>query len=295
MRSRILALAALLLWPLPAQAADEPTRLAASTDWVVDYADERCSLHRGFGEGEHSVNLRIDWFGPRPEHRVLLVGSAVPKSASARGEIAVRLTPDAEPRPGYTINGTFLDQPAVSFNLTFLPFDPAQASRRMSAAEQMQFQAVPRMPQPEFEKEVRTLEVQFAEGTVIELELGRISRPLEVLRACMDNLVRVWGLDPAVQGSLSRNAVAKPSTVRRLQREYPSDMLAGGMNAFVPVRVMVAADGSVSECVVQSEGIEESFRDAVCDGLARGYEPALDASGNPVASVFPTSVVYMVQ
>jgi hypothetical protein len=279
----------------PAQGVGEPNRLPARTEWVVDYAEERCSLHRGFGEGESSVNLRIDWFGPKPEHRVLLVGPGVPKLTSASDEIALRLTPDPELRPGYTINGTFLDQPAVSFNLAFLPFDPAQAWNRMSAAEQMRFQAVPRPPQPEFENAVRTLEVRFAEGAAIELALGRMGKPLEALRACMDNLVKHWGLDPAVQASLSRNAVAKPATVRRVQRDYPSDMLAAGMSAFVPVRVMVDAQGSVSQCVVQSEGIEESFADAVCDGLARGYEPALDANGNPVASVFPTSVVYMLE
>ena len=67
------------------------------------------------------------------------------------------------------------------------------------------------------------------------------------------------------------------------------------MNAFVPVRVMVDAEGDVSDCVVQSEGIDEAFTDAVCDGLARGYEPALDAHGSPVASVFPTSVIYLMQ
>ena len=296
MRSRAPILALLFALPMaPALAAEEPTRLAARTEWVVDYADERCSLHRGFGEGEHSVNLRIDWFGPKPEHRVLLVGPGVPKFRSAMGEVAYRLTPDTELRPGTAINGTFLDEPAISFTLTFLPFDPEHAGSRMSAAEQMRFQAVPRPPQPAFEREVRTLEVRFADATAIELALGRMGKPLEALRACMDNLVKLWGLDPAVQNALSRNAVAKPSTVRRLQREYPSDMAAAGMNAFVPVRVMVDAAGSVKECVVQSGGIENSFADAVCDGLARGYEPALDADGNPVASVFPTSVVYTME
>ena len=123
-----LAAAAVLGLPLgPARAADEPLTLSARTEWVVDYASERCSLHRGFGEGENSVNLRIDWFGPGAEHRILLVGPAVPKFTAARGELAFRLTPDTELRPGYTINGPFLDQPAVSFGSTFLPHDPREA------------------------------------------------------------------------------------------------------------------------------------------------------------------------
>jgi hypothetical protein len=109
----------------------------------------------------------------------------------------------------------------------------------------------------------------------------------------MDNLQSSWGLDPAQQNALTRLTVPKPSTVRRVQRRYPSSMVVSGTNAFVPVRVMVDAAGKATQCVVQSAGIDEAFRDAVCDGLAKGYEPARDAGGNPVASVFSTSVIYM--
>jgi hypothetical protein len=293
---RIVAGVGLLVWPLvPAKADDEAVRLAARTEWVVDYADERCSLHRGFGEGDASVNLRIDWYGPRPGHRIMLVGPGVPKFGTAWNDLGFRLTPDAELRPAGGINGTFLDQPAVSFGATFLPYDPAHDFERMTVAEQMEFAAVPRPPEPEFERQVRSLEVRFANGDAILLALGSMARPLEALRACMTNLQSVWGLDPAEQDTLSRNAVPKPSTVRRVQRYYPSAMASRGLNAFVPVRVMVDAQGKVTECVVQSEGIDEVFADAVCGGLARGYEPALDAGGRPVASVYPTSVFYILQ
>lgn len=291
---RIIAAAALLATPLlPVRAEDEPLRLAPRTEWVVDYANERCSLHRGFGESDASVNLRIDWFGPRPGHRIMLVGPAVPKFGTAWSDLGYRLTPDTELRPEGGINGTFLDQPAVSFGATFLPYDPDQDWDRMTVVEQMRSAAVPKPPQPEFERQVRTLEVRFANGKVIQLALGGMGKPLEALRTCMDNLESSWGLDPTVQGNLSRNAVPKPSTVRRVQRRYPAAMAQRGMNAFVPVRVMVDASGDVTDCVVQSEGIDEEFTDAVCDGLARGYEPALDAGGKPVASVYPTSVIYM--
>jgi hypothetical protein len=67
-----------------------------------------------------------------------------------------------------------------------------------------------------------------------------------------------------------------------------------GTNAFVPVRVMVNAAGRATQCVVQIEGIDEEFQDAVCDGLAHGYEPALDADGKPVASIYQTSVYYLI-
>jgi hypothetical protein len=79
-----------------------------------------------------------------------------------------------------------------------------------------------------------------------------------------------------------------------VQRDYPSTMLMTGTNAYVPVRVMVDAEGRTTDCVIQIEQVEEAFKDAICSNLARGYEPALDAKGRPVASVYRTSVFYLV-
>lgn len=293
---RVVAAAALAVLALqPAWAADETLRLEPSSEWVLDYADERCSLHRRFGEADDSINLRIDWFGPLPTHRILLVGPAVPHARMPTSDLAFRFTPDPGMRPTTGINGTFLDQPAVSFGTSFLPYDPEETGERKSKIEDIRDSAVPKPADAEFERNARSLEVTFENGDGVLLELGSMAKPLAALRTCMDNLQSVWGLDPAVQAHLSRRAVPKPSTVRRVQRRYPPRMAMGGINAFVPVRVMVDARGEVTDCVVQSEGIEEAFTDAVCDGLARGYEPALDVDGNPVASVFPTSVIYLIQ
>jgi hypothetical protein len=93
---RIALLGALLMMPVAADAADEPLRLAPRTEWVLDYADERCSLHRGFGEAENVLNLRIDWFGPRSTYRFLVVGSAVPRIDRPFSELRHRYTPDNE-------------------------------------------------------------------------------------------------------------------------------------------------------------------------------------------------------
>lgn len=66
------------------------------------------------------------------------------------------------------------------------------------------------------------------------------------------------------------------------------------MHAYVPVRVTVDANGDVTECVVQLEQVMDEFKKAVCDGLTRGYDPALDSEGKPVASMSRTSVIYAV-
>ena len=81
--------------------------------------------------------------------------------------------------------------------------------------------------------------------------------------------------------------------MRRVQRRYPQTMWLSGTNAFVPVRVMVSAEGRATACVVQMPEIDQAFKDAVCEGLESAYEPALDAEGRAVASVYRTSVFYL--
>ena len=284
--------AGLMASPALAQSSAAPVRLEPRTEWVLDYSQERCSLHSGFGDGENSLNLRIDWFGPGPYYRFLVVGQAVPKLAGATSTLRYRFTADTEHREGMSNKGTFLELPALSFSGTFLPHE-LELSRAADSVEHGKPSGTPIAPQPEFEKQIRTLELRFADRSEVVLALGSMAKPLEAMRGCMDNLVTVWGLDPAVQNSLTRRAVPKRSTIRRVQGWFPFTELARGTNAFVPVRVMVDSSGRVTDCIVQSEGVDESFTNAVCKGLARGYEPALDADGHPVASVYSNSVIYL--
>lgn len=289
---RWLLLFACLLAPQLAH-AEEPLRLAPTTDWLLDYAEERCTLHRGFGERDNALTLRIDWYGPRSSSRVLLIGASVPELSQVMTRLTHRFTPDSQDRESSGLNGHAGDLPAVSFSTRFLPYDQVLDEESRSYTEALERAAAIRPPQPDFERQVRSLEIKFANGKAIDLALGSMAQPLAAVRSCLDNLETAWGLDPAQQASLTRLAVPKVSTVRRVQSRYPARMVRAGTNAFVPVRLMIDAKGKPSDCVVQAEVIDEEFKDAVCDGLAKGYEPALDAQGNPVASVYHTSVIYM--
>jgi hypothetical protein len=54
---------ALPLAAASAATAQETLALGPSSDWILDYADERCMLFRVFGEGREEVRLRIDSYG----------------------------------------------------------------------------------------------------------------------------------------------------------------------------------------------------------------------------------------
>lgn len=278
----------------PASAADEPAlALEPTTDWVLDYAEERCSFYRAFGDGEDALTLRIDSFGPGADVRFLVIGPAIPEFGQPTDDLAYRLTPDEGERETMGLNGKVEDLPAISFTANFSPYVDPETYRRMRDDERRELDRSPKMPAPEFEARVNSIEMKFRDGRRVRLALGRMARPLAALRQCVDNLQQSWGLDPAVQASLSRIAVPKPSTVRRVQRRYPQTMWLSGTNAFVPVRVMVSAEGRATACVVQMPEIDQAFKDAVCEGLESAYEPALDAEGRAVASVYRTSVFYL--
>lgn len=289
-----IAAAICLALPAAAGAEEPPSPSKPSTPWVLDYAEERCSLNRTFGEGDDWIGLRLDNFGSWRDYRVLVIGKAVPKSRRPTLEFTYRLTPDAEHRGGSAIGGTANELPAVSFSISFAPHDPSVDPSKMSIEESLTLAAAPKPPHPEFDKLVNSIELQFGNGKTIELALGSMAKPLEAMRTCVENLQTRWGLDAATQKDLSRRAVARPGTVRRVQRSYPTTMVATGTSAYVPVRIMVDAQGRSTACVVQLEGVEGVFKDAVCDGLAKGFEPALDRAGTPVASIYQTSVVYLI-
>lgn len=273
----------------------EPRTLAPTSKWVLGYYDERCSLSRDFGSGDASVRLQLDSFGAWASFRLTVSGKAVPKSHSPTGKGSYRFTGDPDDREETLLQGTNDKDllPAVTFGVTFLPFAERQRWDKMSDKEKRE-QLPHQQPWADYEHTVDTIRVAFGRGAPVELNVGRMDVPLKEMRKCVDELYKTWGLDPAQQMALTRFASPLPSAVRRTQEDYPSRQRMNGISAFVPVRLLVSADGNASSCVVQS-AVDQDFKAAVCSHLAGKYEPALDAKGNPIASMYYTSVLYLMQ
>ncbi len=304
-RAASLVSAALLLQAGPVHAADDPRVLAPVSDWTLDFADERCSLIREFADGDDTIRLQIDSFGPRPGYRVMLSGDLVPGSDAARmTELRVGYSADTRARERLTMFvGRFGDKNAVVFGRGFLPeggSDDAGGSARA------------------FERSVTHVTLDFKLRDPLRLDTGSMAAPFAAMERCVDDLLASWGIDPAVHRALARPpsmAVRTgPSerafrtnehggervfelierageTVAEPGRPGPADRRAQAFarNAYysgnlVPVRVMIDASGQPTACVVQVANISEAFRRSACESLAGPYEPALDAAGQPVAS-----------
>jgi hypothetical protein len=269
--------------------------LEPASQWILDYGDERCSLMRDFGSGNDSLRMQLDSYGRWNSFRMLLVGKAVPSSSRPTGEARFSYSADVQQREKtFAILGASDKLPAVSFGLGFTPYVLPSAVEALPEEERTRLSQQMSRPHPEFDRQIETITVEFHRGTPVELKVGNMEQPLAALRACVDDLHKSWGIDPELQKSLSRTAEPLPSTVKRVQREYPAAPMVKGVSAVVPVRLLIDATGRARSCVVQITSVDEPFKEAVCENLAADFEPALDPHGMPVESMYNTSVFYLV-
>ncbi|KRA81492.1 hypothetical protein [Altererythrobacter sp. Root672] len=270
----------------------EPLILQPTSEWVLDYAPERCTLLREYGENDQKLKLRVDSFGSWVSFRVTVSGKLVPKSFGPVGDLSVRLTHDERERARRAFFGKAGSQPAAFFGLDFVPLEWLKYDEGAEERTLPDYLSDPALK--EFERNTTDMLIEFASGKKVDLRFSEMSRPLKALRDCIDNLHQAWGLDPDREKLLSKRARPTDQTVKAMQRHFPNDMVWSGRNGYIPVRIMVDAQGNGSDCVVQTDKVEESFREAVCEGLSKTFEPALDQSGTPVASVFRTAVIYLI-
>lgn len=190
------------------------------------------------------------------------------------------------------LNGKADKLPSLSFGIAFAPYEPDPDDGGLSLAESLMEDAALHQPSPEFERQVRSLTIEFTPRNRVQLDLGEMTAPLAAVRECIDDLKAHWGLDPEQERTLSRRPSPDHSSVERLRRAYPPMMAMDGQNALVPVRIMVDATGLATHCVVQMPLVQTVFQEAVCDRLAQRFSPALDKDGQPVASVYWVTVIF---
>jgi len=294
-------LASAVAWmPMAAIQAATETRSPVyepSSQWVLDYAEERCTLARNFGSGDEVILLRIDSFGSEAGFRLTLAGKGVPQPGVPAVVGSYRLTGDPENRHAGVFLGTLGENklPAASLAISFLPYAEIANGQRMSAVDKQAYLLRRNRPEPAFDATVDSIRIGFGnKNPSVELHVGNMAKPLEAMQACIADLYKSWGMDPQVERSLSRLAEPLPSTLKHVERNYPDEALMRGLNAIVPVRLLIDANGEAKTCVVQSPEAPAEFKQAVCDNLSGKFAPALDAAGKPVASMYNTTVQYLV-
>jgi hypothetical protein len=146
-------------------------------------------------------------------------------------------------------------------------------------------------------KRVEALAVSGLFEPDLLLRTGSLLGPELILDDCGNALLRSWGLDPQVQGSLTRKVhpTNLPMVVHALQSEFPRDLLQSEASANVWIRLLVGSDGKPSSCRVQNPIGSRITEKGSCNKLSRlRFMPALDTQGNPVASYYATQISFRI-
>lgn len=278
----------------PTAAAPQPLALKPTSAWHVDYADERCRLARQFGEGEQTVLLFMDRFGPGEYFRLTLAGKLI-RTHLEKGDAAVQFGPSEEEQKLAYLKGNLGKDPALVFSSSARIAPPSAAEllaiRNRKNTEWIEVEPI----SEDRQKAVRYLRVGKPLRKPVILETGSMRAPSAALDTCIDNLLIGWGVDVAKHKTLSQNAAPLQSPGKWIvSSDYPLDMLSAGQPALVNFRLSIGANGVPTACYIQSTTRPKEFDNAVCKSVMRRarFSPALDANGQPLASYYRNSVYF---
>lgn len=151
---------------------------------------------------------------------------------------------------------------------------------------------------PESEQGIDSLLIDHKPSkAAYRLKLGPMGAPMKAMRACTDELLGHWGLDPVVQRSLRSlpEPLGNPGGWLR-PGDYPKEALGSGQSAVIRFRLTVSAAGKATSCAIQSGTRSPEFEKITCALLVKraNFKPASDQAGKPVASYFTSTVTWIV-
>ena len=300
-RATIAALIAVvtLTGPNAALAATGLTILQPVSPWEVNYADDVCELARTFGHGPDEVTIEFRQFGPGKTFTLFAAGPSLKFSTRARG-----LVTDFEPggrrlEDQSTFVGTLQDGRSVAeVSTSMLPPDQATVTGGSAArtTPAVADEAKPLVYDREAEAKVTRLRLSGPIAHDIVLELGPMDKPMDAMRACIDELLTHWGVDAAAQRTLTRRAAPRSNPgAWAMPGDYPASMLRAGKSAVVHFRLMIDPTGAPTKCIIQTSGDDPEFDKITCSLMMQRarFNPALDAAGRPIASFYVSSIRWM--
>ena len=268
-------------------AAPKVQTFTPSKSWNVDYADDSCALRREFVSGEDKVLFEMRQFSPSD-----MFSATAASTAFRRGSkpLRARILPDDKPHDASA--STALEYPnglfGYSWNDSFIPIGTGADKLRVIGS-------IP--DRTAREKSIQGIELTAGLTRTIVLLTGEMSRPMDAMRKCTDELLTHWGIDAKAHRNLSRQVEAEGQQewAKVIQEKYPGKMLVREQGGIVRVRLIVGTDGRPTSCHMQVRSQDPTFEKTACEGLMKvaRFKPALDATGKPIASYFATSIFYI--
>jgi TonB family protein len=267
----------------PAVAAVSVKMLSPVTPWNVEWTPTTCTLQRGFADPQLPDMLTIERFGPTDSFQLTL-GSRELASYHQGQRLWLHYKPgERSPAFGAMPGKSKSGKPLLLITTTSL--DPAFTQTERSDDNQLSVK-------PEREAEINQIAAEFGSRMVV-FNTGSLGKAFAALRACTDDLVKSWGLDPAQQGRLSTRLKPRSSPGSWItDSDYPVTMRTRGKQAVVNFRLTVDETGRPTACEIQRSYNDKAFDDVTCQAIMRRsrFDPARDEHGKPIASYYLNTV-----
>jgi TonB family protein len=247
-------------------------RPAPEGRWVVNWAEQRCTLSRR-GATEDAPAIGVTSALGAQAAQLIFLNPGIDTSAVPHGtRVDIVLLPQGDRIAG-NVNRHYRAVGEHSLMIDRLEADFVDRFARSEAVA--------------LERNGRRL---------VELSYPIAGQAVEALRVCNDDLFESWGIDMTARRALSRLPRSDNPGSWVNDHDYPQSALRAGEQGSVVVRLHVEPDGRVSECVpVSSSGSEALDRQTCHIHVRRGrFEPALDASGQPVAASIASMVTWRI-
>lgn len=281
MRKSALAIA-MLSASLPSMAhaqSTAPLRIAPSSDWALNYADDACELSRRFGTGEESVLLGLRSYQPGGFFWLSVIGHP---TAIGHPPDTIRITLGSVEALRVTYwQGDFGGTPGIQITNPITLGPPPEGMMDDLRAGR----PVTNWSQPAIEAQVT--EMGLVDGLAREfvLETGSMGAPMAALKECTAELTTHWAVDVATHNALAKAATEASRPWLWLEmRDYPRELRRPGP---VNYRLMIDAEGEITECAVPGAD-SPAFAEATCNVLREkaSFHPARNAAGEDVADYY---------
>jgi len=275
------------LAPVSGVAMTKDVSLEGSSNWLVNWAEHSCVLARKFGTADAPMWLSMRTYSPSYHFEITIAGKAVsqlqpPKSFT----IAYGAGSPIEVRR-YQVGRIAEYGPALIFSGEMAASDSDDSDEDGHDARLY--------PDAPFEAQLDRIELMTPYRKLV-FNTGPMKRALDSLRQCTDNLVKGWGLDPAVQSSLSSRVKAENirTWAQKIQASYPLELLSQNKEARVNVLVIVDEHGMPKNCDTWQAFDNTDFKVRACGIILRDarFTPAKDKDGRVTASYYTTVIVY---
>lgn len=269
-RAAMAAAGAVLTGQAPPPAATDPTLGKPSSDWQVDFGEQRCVAMREYAVGDRKVLVAIE-----PD----------PSNDGARLLFRVQLAANAKPVFGWSAATVTADGKPVS---KFVSSAPSAKEGQLFVAGWSD-EALPSAPAIATLREIG-IESKALSG---RFPLAGMAKIDALLRDCNRGLLESWGMSKAAQDQVTRWPKLKVPAARLFNyADYPTVASILRQQGDVRTRLSINEKGRVTDCKIRYSSGFDLLDMATCRGLVqRGrYQPALGKDGQPMPALAFQSV-----